>query len=239
MQLSERRFIQSTIRAASVSGTHVLNGIAARFNHLSQDLGGFKERLSPGCFARSLASGKDVAMLADHNSAMVLGRRSNQTLSLWEDNAGLRFRCELNSAVSHASDVYAMVNRGDIKHCSFGFRCRPEDEDWTDEENEDTRSGRKARIPVRTIRHCNLIEVSAVTFPAYDGGATTIDASVEPVDALSEESYKTARRSLVYFPEGVPSQIRSHVAIDEADWGAIEAKALIALTRALRDELHS
>src|SRR5580658_2101451 len=100
--IEERRFVAAPIRSEQSNQKKILAGLAARFHHLSEDLGGFRERLAPGCFAASLTSGKDIAMLADHDSAKVLGRRSNGTLHLAEDASGLRFRCEINHAVSHA-----------------------------------------------------------------------------------------------------------------------------------------
>lgn len=52
----ERRFFKSSgeLRADSQGGEMAITGYAATFHNLSLNLGGFRERLVPGCFARSL-----------------------------------------------------------------------------------------------------------------------------------------------------------------------------------------
>jgi HK97 family phage prohead protease len=223
--LQERRYSVGQVTPSQVragSGQKVLSGLAAKFNHLSEDLGGFRERLAPGCFSASLASPRDIVMLADHDSAKVLGRRSNGTLRLREDANGLNFACDISPAVSHARDVYEMCKRGDLKECSFGFTC--EDEKWADEEDSNNRSQRSRKIPVRTIHRASLIEVSAVTFPAYQG-ATNVSAGV------------LAGRSL--FPAGMPMEMRSRIILGCFPGPSTETPAgRIAYTKALLQQIE-
>lgn len=205
MQPTERRYLHVAVRGEQSQNKKTLSGIAARFNALSEDLGGFRERLAAGCFRESLASGSDIAMLFNHDSAMVLGRRSNGSLSLSENSQGLAFRCELNDAVSHARDAYAMCLRGDVKECSFGFTC--DEDSWADEPDPEDRSHRGRTIPVRTVRRCMLHEISAVTFPAYANDATSVTASLADSPMAMSAA---AGRSL--FPAGaIPAEIRSRV----------------------------
>ena len=67
-----------------------LVGYAARFMVLSQDLGGFRERIFPGAFRRSLSSGQEIVALNQHLWWQPAGRRSENTLKLFEDTHGLR-----------------------------------------------------------------------------------------------------------------------------------------------------
>src|SRR5712672_955731 len=65
-----------------------LVGTAASYNVLSKDLGGYRERLAPGCFTRSLQSDADVLCLFNHGmkNDTVLGRSSNGTLTLTDSD---------------------------------------------------------------------------------------------------------------------------------------------------------
>ena len=168
----EKRSFAGELRAAKEKD-FVLTGYAASFNTLSRDLGGFKERLAPGCFKRSLAAGDDVKALFNHNPSMILGRRDNGTLSVEEDSRGLKWRCQLNPASQQHRDIYESVKRGDINECSFAFTVQDGAEDWEEATDE-----RGARFIRRTIRECNLLDVSCVTNPAYGSGTTVQARSV-------------------------------------------------------------
>lgn len=221
MSASERRYTAYEVRGdqAPTQGKKILHGLAARFHALSEDLGGFRERLSPGCFRDSLASGRDVAMLVDHDSSKVLGRTGNKTLALREIVEGLAFRCELNDAVSHARDIHEMCLRGDINECSFGFSC--DDDSWSDEPDPDTRRP----IPVRTVRRARLFEVSAVTFPAYPKTNVTAALADGPIALMAA----VAGRSL--WPDGsIPAEIRTRFPSLSAD-DELVARARRFLTR--------
>jgi uncharacterized protein len=64
----ERRYIPATeIRAVDDNGVKHIIGYAAVFNSLSEDLGGFRERIEPGCFARACKE-DDVRALKNHNT---------------------------------------------------------------------------------------------------------------------------------------------------------------------------
>jgi uncharacterized protein len=162
----ETRSLAGELRAAK-DKDFVLTGYAASFNTLSRDLGGYKERLAPGCFKRSLAAGDDVKALFNHNPSMILGRRDNGTLNVEEDSRGLKWRCQLNPKSSQHRDIYESVQRGDISECSFAFTVRDGAEDWDEPTDE-----RGKRFIRRTIRDCNLLDVSCVTHPAYGSGTT-------------------------------------------------------------------
>ncbi len=123
----ERR---NAIELRSVGNT--LTGYAAVFGSSSRDLGGFRERINPNAFARSLAGAPDVVALWDHDRRAILGRTTSGTLKLSQDERGLKFEVQApNTSVGR--DVLEMVGRGDVTGASFAFT--PIEQRWIETEN--------------------------------------------------------------------------------------------------------
>ena len=161
MSSIERRFIPLEFRVLNDGDgntTPMIRGYASVFNSWSQDLGGFREMIMPGCFARSLANGDDVVALFNHDPSMLLGRRSSGTLTASEDATGLLVEIKPPNT-STGRDVMELVKRGDLKGMSFAFTLpNPKtDQKWTRGEGGD----------LREIYRANLHDVSVVTDPAY------------------------------------------------------------------------
>lgn len=138
-------------------GNRTISGYAVKWEKKSNVLGmfyKFREQFKKGAFADSLKDG-DQRFLWSHDSSQVLGRTKNGTLRLEEDDVGLRFELDLPNTTL-GNDTYETIKRGDVDGVSFGFN-NPDDhiEEFDDD------------IPLRTINKANLIEVSAVAFPAY------------------------------------------------------------------------
>jgi HK97 family phage prohead protease len=184
------------------SSPATLESYAATFNTLSSNLGGFKERIDPGAFDRSIKRGDDVRALIQHDPALICGRTKNGTLRLSSDQKGLRSSCDLPNT-SYARDLLESCRRGDISDCSFGFTVDSDGDSWCEEDDPEDRG---VRIPVRTLRSVSLADVSWVTCPAYSGTSITV-----PMDGLA--SIQTDRSHTIdqLFPDGIPKEIRSHV----------------------------
>jgi HK97 family phage prohead protease len=87
----EYRTLATSLRAAPTE-KFVLEGTAASYNHLSKDLGGFREKIAPGAFTRSLqAPDSDVIFTFNHGmkTDTVYGRTSAGTLVLRDDSVNL------------------------------------------------------------------------------------------------------------------------------------------------------
>lgn len=151
METRERRFITAELRAEEDSGLIV--GYAAVFNSRSEDLGGFREFIRPGAFARAIRE-DDVRALWNHDSSYVLGRNTAGTLRLREDEHGLRVEIEPPDA-QWARDAVVSIRRGDVSQMSFGFTTR--EDVWRKEEGQ----------VVRELVDVSLFDVSPVTYPAY------------------------------------------------------------------------
>jgi len=129
-----------------------ITGYAAVYNSLSEDLGGFKEVIDRGAFANSINDPEnDIRALVDHDSSKIIGRQSAETLEVREDDRGVYVSVSPPDTTV-GRDIVESISRGDIDGMSVGFQVTGElfDEDG-----------------VRHITEAHLVEVSAVTFPAY------------------------------------------------------------------------
>lgn len=137
-----------------------LRGMAAVYNSDSEDLGGFIERIAPNAFRSSLDSSQDVRAFWNHDSRLLLGRRSNGTLRLSDTNEGLAVEIDLPDT-GFAHDLATLIARGDCDQMSFGFSLPDRSsEAWAPHET-------NPRLKRRTILDCTLHEVSVVSVPAY------------------------------------------------------------------------
>lgn len=125
------------------------------------DLGFFDEIIAGGALDRSDLT--DVRFLVNHDKSRIPLARSrrnngNSTMLLTVDNQGMGIRVDLDTENnSEARALYSAVERGDISGMSFMFTVR--DEEWRDIDTDH---------PTRIIKDIGtVVEVSAVTFPAY------------------------------------------------------------------------
>lgn len=134
---------------------------------------------------------KDVRFLVNHNTDMIPLARSrnnnaNSTMQMSVDDEGMGIRVDLDTENNtDARSLYSAVSRGDITGMSFMFSV---DEDrW---EDVDTDHPTRHIISIRRV-----LEVSAVTFPAY--AQTSIQTRGLP-DALdsAKESLESERARL-------------------------------------------
>lgn len=125
---------------------------------------GFYEEVAAGAFTKTLSEG-DARMLIDHDPFYVVSRVSAGTLGLAQDRVGLAVDSALDPELSYVRDLTANLRNGNVTGMSFGFFVVKDD--WQVEKVQ-TSDGQEAEVEVRTILETKLIEVSAVTFPAYD-----------------------------------------------------------------------
>lgn len=149
VQLSELRVVR-----AAADGPTKIGGHAAKFDSLSEDLGGFRERIAPGAFAATIKN-SDIRALWNHDSNIVLGRNKSGTLRLSEDSAGLLWEADAPQTQLVRDMVLAPIERGDVSQCSFGFYTV--NDKWAKMDGE----------WIRTLLEVELFDVSPVTYPAY------------------------------------------------------------------------
>jgi HK97 family phage prohead protease len=168
----ERRAL-TELRAAG----RKLEGYAARFG-VEARIGDFTEVIRAGAFSGSLASGRDVLALVDHDRTRVLARTRSGNLKLAEDGSGLQFELSVPDT-QPGRDVLALAERGDLGGMSFAFTVPKDGERWT---------GRK-----RELVAVDLHEISVVSaWPAYEG-TVVIPRSRTPRLNLANRYLETIR----------------------------------------------
>lgn len=150
----ERRSIIASGLQSRGAGGRTIRGYAALFDSLSEDLGGFREKIAPGAFARALREKQDVRALFNHDGNLILGRTKAGTLRMKEDRHGLAVEIDLPDSVL-GKDLYASIERGDVSQMSFAFRMVKDQWDIVEGQH------------IRTLLECDLFDVSPVVFPAY------------------------------------------------------------------------
>ena len=125
---------------------------------------GFYEQVAAGAFTKTLMEG-DSRFLLDHDSFYVVSRVSAGTLTLAQDGVGLSVDSALDPELSYVGDLKANLRNGNLTGMSFGFYVIKDQ--WDTEEIE-TSDGNTAEVEIRTLLEVRLLEVSAVTFPAYE-----------------------------------------------------------------------
>ena len=194
----ETRTNQTTFEIREVEGTDgmTFEGYASVFNSESEDLGGFRETVAPGAFKRSLQSRNDIKMLFNHDTGAILGSTRSGSMTLVEDERGLKVRATLPQT-SLANDVAELIRTGIVDSMSFGFSV--------------IRDSWDASGTNRVLEAVRLHEVSIVAFPAYSGTAGT--TTMRGLDKVAERANVDADEladALLKLEEG------AELSIDEA-----------------------
>lgn len=161
------------------------------------NLGWYDEIIEQG--ALDTTDLKDVRFLVNHNTDMIPLARSrnntdNSTMQLTTDQDGLVIRADLDTENNtDAKNLYSAVGRGDISGMSFMFNV--DKDSWDDIESDH---------PTRHVRSISrVMEVSAVTFPAYSqtsiqarGLANALEGAKESLESVKAERLDIERRRL-------------------------------------------
>lgn len=171
---------------------HFIVGRPIVFNSRT-DMGWYDEIIEDG--ALNNTDLKDVRLLVNHNTNMIpLARSRNNTegstMKLTPvDGVGLDMRADLDiENNSDARALYSAVDRGDLSGMSFMFII--DADSWDDIDSDH---------PVRHVRSIKrVLEVSAVTFPAYKDTAISTRGLSDALESarMSLESVKAKRREI-------------------------------------------
>lgn len=144
---------------------------------------GWYEEIARGAFDKTLAEG-DARFLVDHDTSLLVARVSAGDLRLRTDETGLAVNAELDTELSYVRDLTRNLERRRITGMSFGFYVVRDTWEETEVDVEDDDGKTRVRTAVlRTIHEVRLLEVSAVTFPAYDDTEAGLRAMAQEVRA--------------------------------------------------------
>ena len=149
----------------------MLNGYAVIFHALSQDLGGFREKILPGAFRDTLQT-REALALYGHDPLALLGRTSTGSLKLHEDSRGLAFELHLPKT-QLSRDVAELVSVGELSKMSFGF---VKQKDYWRREGAQT---------IRTLLKVDLFEISVVPEAAYEQTSVALRRQLDSVLAAA------------------------------------------------------
>lgn len=176
----ERRAYSFEVRAEETENGSIITGRPIVYNSKA-DLGYFDEIIDSGALANTDLT--DVRFLVNHDTSRIPLARSrrnngNSTMTLERDDFGMGIRVLLDTENNaEARSLYSAVKRGDISGMSFMFAVREDRWDNLDSDH-----------PTRHITDIStVVEVSAVTFPAYDSTS---------INARSKEALESARSAV-------------------------------------------
>lgn len=165
-----------------------ISGYAAVFNQLSVDLGGFKEKIKKGTFAKTIKE-SDIVATRNHDDNLLLGRNKSGTLILEEDRKGLKFKIDPPDT-TYAKDLIVSMEREDIDQCSFKFRVIVDEWDNKDKNN-----------IIRILKEAELLDIAIVTGPAYPQTSaqyrSTEDVFKDFNESIEEKEEHEARKSKI------------------------------------------
>lgn len=181
-----KRSYSFEVRAEENEKGHIITGRPIVYNSRT-DMGYFDEIIDPGALNNTDLT--DVRFLVNHDTNKIPLARSrrnngNSTMQLTVDNDGMGIWVTLDTENNaEARALYSAVQRGDISGMSFMFGVSGETWDDLDTEH-----------PTRHITDISFVlEVSAVTFPAYE--ATDINARDKAALDSARSALDRARQS--------------------------------------------
>lgn len=182
----ERRTMPQVVELRAAAGADTpgtLTGYAALYDSLSEDLGGFREILRPGCFDRALKDNPDIFVRAEHDSKLLLGRTSSGTARVVADAKGLRYEVDL-PATQAGRDVAELIRRKDVRQSSFAFIIP------------DPQAGQRWSVQadgtvLRELLDIDVIDCAPVAAPAY----TSTSVSARALDQAKEVPLKERKRA--------------------------------------------
>lgn len=183
----ERRFttthIQSRNDNPETADIPKIEGHAVVFD-ATADLGAFTETIDRKAFEGVM--GDDVRMLFNHDANFPLARSKNGegTLEMRVDDVGVFFSFPVGSQ-QYAKDLHESIQRGDVDQASFAFTV--DADEWSERED--------GTIHRHITRIGSLVDLSVVTFPAYEATQVAARSLPQVPDLKSENNQNEAEET--------------------------------------------
>jgi HK97 family phage prohead protease len=177
--------------------TMTFSGYGARFGNVDS----YGDIIAPGAFTKSLAAheaaGTMPMMFFNHDAfAMPIGKWHKMS----EDDTGLLVEGELIDTAT-GRDAYVALKSGAITGLSIGFRV----------------TGYEIEGKNRTITEVDLLEVSAVTFPANDLARVSDVKSTKGEEPMTDEDLVETLKEAGFDDEAVKNLFESRKAAEDTE----------------------
>ena len=171
------------IRTRDDNDNPIIEGYFVVFDGVYHITDGVTESIDRHAFDNTI-DGKDIRILTDHDSKLVLGRTTAGTAQIRVDNTGVWGHVDINPNDTDAMNAHARVERGDISQGSFGFNILSEDTDIREDGSIHW-----------TLKDIELYEVSCCTFPAYT--ETNISAREHDREAIRKREREAWQQKML------------------------------------------
>jgi HK97 family phage prohead protease len=166
------RYIPEKVLLREADTKKSIGGYAAKFD-TETNLGWMTESVAKDAFSDVL--GNDVRCLFNHDPNQILGRTTSGTLTIEQDDTGLKYDNEMSMTSPVSIHVMDSISRGDVNQSSFAFTIK--EHSWDKRKSaEGFEYYHRTIIKVET-----LYDVSPVVYPAYE------DATVEELGKSLED----------------------------------------------------
>lgn len=172
-------------------------------------MGSYAETIRSGAFSKTLREAPNVPLLFNHDGMPIASTRGG-TMTLTEDESGLRVDADLDRRQTLTNDLCIAMERGDLSQMSFSFQAIKQQ--WSSD------------YAQRDVTELRLFDASLVTYPANP--ATTASLRAELVSNLGVEG-----RARVLAVENILGELREGKAISAANAELLQ-QALDALHKA-------
>jgi uncharacterized protein len=180
-----------SLKVKSVDDNGRFTGIGAVYGNV--DLGG--DKIMPGAFTKTLAAGKQIPLLWQHNPSDPIG-----SVKCTDSSQGLMVEGQLLLSDPTAQKAYQFLKAGIIKGLSIGYDTKQAD----------------FVGDVRELHELKLWELSVVTFPmnpeASVTGIKTLsdDAKAEHLAAIS-----THQKAIAHHSRGIAQHMKALCGVDD------------------------
>lgn len=168
-------------------GAPVFEGYAAMFDAESQPLRdipynpAYVETIAPGAFRRTLASGRRITFVVDHEDSKLISATTGN-LRLAEDSRGLHVESAWPST-QYANDVRALYDAGEQLAMSFTFRAAKGGEEWNAQRT-------RHRVTEAIVKHVTVLAAQEPAYPqtvaSFRALADQLSAEPEDIESLVE-----------------------------------------------------
>ena len=175
MELERREWEVDTLEIRGTGDERTVRGQAVPINRLSDDLGGFREVIRPGAVTESVKN-NDIFLIWQHDTTQPISRTTakNHPLVVEERKTGVWFT---QPAAAFTEFQLSKIDDGVVDKMSFGFFIEDrEDEKWHEDQ----------KPVLREIFKMNLMELSPVTFAAYQSTKVAVRSAADHGVTLPE-----------------------------------------------------